>query len=409
MYDNTITGINNIPREGAAIASHVMIPNKDCWGKCKGKRFGECRKPYLRTAIHEIGHAMMLYHPDNPYENYIMQKSVQIAENANRTVPPQQFPDNIQWSFSPRDTRLLCHLPDVAVRPGGVSFGTPHHRLPVNARDEVVEAEGLELEVSALRDVVPIGAPVRINFSLINRSDRDQQVPGSLSMKTGHITGRVIDPLGASQDFATIVQYTLDIMPQVLKPGQSISHSITMLWGTRGPLFPTSGYYRIVIELSWYLEGVRTLVSGTDSVMVTPPKDDEHARAALRIFSTHDALMAIAIGGDHLEAGYEVIRNAISHPVLKPHYKLIEAKRVGQRYFTRQPNLEETAKMVDEKTVMSPTEVIRLTKILGNFAKETEKKVVDMMSNTLLKKAKEVGVEEEVGKRIKEIQGHLDY
>jgi len=184
MYGNTITGLNDIPREGVAIASHVMFPGKDFWGRCKGKRFGECKEPYLCTAIHEIGHAIMLYRPDNVHENYIMQRTVNIAHNACNVVPPQQFPDNIEWSFSTQDIRLLCHLPDIAVRPGGVSFGTPHHRLPVNARDEVVEADGLGLKVSTLNEVVPIGAPVRVNFSLINSSDQDKQVSGNLSMKT---------------------------------------------------------------------------------------------------------------------------------------------------------------------------------------------------------------------------------
>jgi hypothetical protein len=404
MYDNTVKGINDIPREGGAIASHVLFPDEDCWGKCKGKHFGECQEPYIRTAIHEIGHAMMLYHPDNPYENYIMQKTVHIAHNA---VPPKKFPENIEWSFSPRDIRLLCHLPDIAVRPGGVSFGTPHDRLPVNARDEVVEADGLELKVEALCDVVPIGAPVRVNFTLINRSQEKKLVPGSLRMKSGHVSGKVVDPLGAAQDFATILHYTIrktsDVMPQELPPGESISHSATLLWGTEGPLFPTSGYYRIILELNWHLEGVRIRIAGSAGVMVTPPKDDEHARAALKIFSTPDTILALAVGGDHIEAGNEVIRMAINHPVLKPHYDLVEAKRVGQRFFKRKPNLKETFEMVDEGTVMSPAEVLRFTKILRDFAGETEKEVVEKMSMLLLSKAKGTTVEDMVGNIIKEI------
>jgi hypothetical protein len=348
---------------------------------------------------------MMLYHPDNPYENYIMQKTVQIAHNARA---PQEFPDNIEWSFSPRDVHLLCHLPDIAIRPGGVCFGTPHDRLPVNARDEVIEADGLELIVSPLHEIVPIGALVRVNFSLTNRSDQVKLVPGSLRMKSGNVSGRVIDPLGTGQEFATIIRYTRrnssDVMARELPPGESISHSATLLWGTEGPLFPTSGFYRIILELNWYLEGVRIRISGSAGVMVTPPKDDEHARAALRIFSNPDVLLALAIGGDHIEVGNEVIRNAINHPVLKPHYELMEAKRVGQRFFKRKPSLKETMVMVDESTVMSPTEVIRMAKILRDFAKETEKEVVKKMKKLLVIKAKGTTVEEEVKKILKEVQ-----
>ncbi|MCX6583874.1 MAG: hypothetical protein NT166_27170 [Candidatus Aminicenantes bacterium] len=394
MYDNTISGIDNIPREGAAIASHVIFTGDDCWGKCKNARFGQILNPYFRTAIHEIGHALMLYHPDNPYENYIMQKTIQIAHNA---AAPVQFPDNIEWSFSPRDIRLLGHLPDIAIRPGGVSFGTPYDRLPVNARDGMIEADDLELKVSPLHDVVPFGAPVRVNFSLINRSQKETKiVPGKLSMKTGQISGRVIDPLGTTRDFATIMRHTGEIMPKELEAGKSISHSVTLLWGTQGPLFLTSGYYRIVIELNWHIEGVMVRVSGSTSIMVTPPKDDEQSRAALKIFSTPEAFLALSIGGDHLEEGFDAIHAAAAHPVLMHHYKLFEAKRSGQRFFKRKPDLKQTAEMIDEHTVMAPAEVIRLAKVLRNFVRETEKEVVEKMASILMSKAKEVGVEDKV-------------
>ncbi len=222
-----------------------------------------------------------------------------------------------------------------------------------------------------------------------------------------NVSGRVVDPLGAAQEFDTILRYTShntdDVMPRELPPGESISHSATLLWGTEGPLFPTSGFYRIVLELNWHLEGVRIRISGSTGVMVTPPKDDEHAKAALKIFSNPETLLALAVGGDHLETGNEVIRTAISNRVLKSHYDLVEAKRVGQRFIKRKPNLKETAGIVNKDTVMSPTEVIRLTKILGNFAKETEKEVVEKMSKLLLNKAKGTTVEEKVQEVINDL------
>jgi hypothetical protein len=199
----------------------------------------------------------------------------------------------------------------------------------------------------------------------------------------------------------------MDIMPQMLAPGKCNSHSVTLLWGSEGPLFPTSGYYRIILELNWHLEGVRIRIAGSTSIMVTSPKNDEHARAALKVLSTPDTLMSLAIGGDHLEVGNEVIRAAISHPVLRPHYSLIEAKRLGQRYFGRKPDLKEAAEIVDEETIMSPAEVKRLTKILRNFAKETEKEVVEKMSKVLLDKAKGTTVEDKVEPMIKEIQKQI--
>lgn len=370
MYDNTVNGLDDIPREGAAVAFGETFTDDTFWGKYKGQPFGAVSGPYTRTAIHEIGHAMMLYHPDNSYENYIMQKTVHIARNA---VPPQEFPHNIQWAFSPRDTHLLCHLPDIAIRPGGVSFGTPHYRLPVNVRDEIIEAEGLELEATPQLEVVPFGAPVRVNFSLINRSDGDKEVPGSLSMKTGHISGRVIDPSGAAQYFATIIHYTRDFRLQKLEAGKRLNHSVTLLWGTQGPLFPTSGFYRVILEVRWDQEGVEVRATGGTGIMVRDPIDDAQACAVLKIFSNPNSLLALAVGGDHIKKKYKAFDGALNHDELKPHYALVEAKRTGQFFKHRPPDLEAAVKIVKADTVMSRAEILRLAKILIYFQEKNKK------------------------------------
>ena len=63
--------------------------------------------------------------------------------------------------------------------------------------------------------------------------------------------------------------------------------------------------------------------------MVTPPVDDAHAEAALKVLTTPDALLTLALGGDHLDEGIEAIQAALDNPVLRPHFAYIEAKRVG--------------------------------------------------------------------------------
>ena len=47
MYDNSGTDSNNVPREGAAISSHWIVPNSDPWGLIKGMRFGTVAGPCL--------------------------------------------------------------------------------------------------------------------------------------------------------------------------------------------------------------------------------------------------------------------------------------------------------------------------------------------------------------------------
>jgi hypothetical protein len=247
--------------------------------------------------------------------------------------------------------------------------------LPVNVRDEVIEAEGLELKVTPLLEVVPFGAPVRVNFSLKNNSQEPQIVPGSLSMKTGHVSGRVIDPSGAAHDFSTIIRYTRDFRLKELAAGTQMNHSVTLLWGTQGPLFPASGFYRIIIELRWDYEGVEVRATGSTSIMVRSPEDDEQAAAALKIFSSPNSLLALAVGGDHIKKKYEAFDEALKHKNLIPHYALVEAKRLGQFHKHRPPNLEDTAKIVKKETVMSRAEILRLAKIILYFEENSKKEL----------------------------------
>ena len=70
MYDNGGTDSNRVPREGAGIATHWVIPNTATWGLVRGQRFGAAAAPYFRTAVHELGHALGLYH--NSVDNGFM-------------------------------------------------------------------------------------------------------------------------------------------------------------------------------------------------------------------------------------------------------------------------------------------------------------------------------------------------
>ena len=91
-----------------------------------------------------------------------------IRRRTSRRTPcrPQQFPDNILWSFSPDDRKRLRHLPDIWVRPGGIAFGTDYSTSPISPTDSVEDAEGLTLTVKPLMAAIPIGAPVRVEFAI---------------------------------------------------------------------------------------------------------------------------------------------------------------------------------------------------------------------------------------------------
>ena len=389
MYDAYGGDSNNIPREGAAISSHWVFPNADPWGKCKGMRFGTATAPYFRTAVHEIGHALLQYHPSSAAGNHIMQVTPRIAANA---VPPQQFPDNIEWAFLPDDQKALRHLPDIHVRPGGLPFGQAH--TPISPEDMVVEATGLELKVAALLNAVPVGAPVRANLTLSNTANEPLPVPASLSLKAGQITGQVIDQSGTVRTFSTIVRHLDETDLRMLEPGQRMSHSLTLLRGSQGALFPSSGIYRIVVSATWDVSGYPIRVSGETIVMVTPAVDEAHAEAALKILSSADTLLTLALSGDHLEEGIAAIHTALKNPVLRPHFAYIEAKRLAQRFGKRKSNLKAASELIDESTIMSPSEIKKAATLVKSEG--ADRAAGENIAKTLKHKVRELDVSDEI-------------
>ncbi|WP_159846740.1 hypothetical protein [Nocardia sp. CY41] len=359
MFDAFGGDSNNVPREGAGIASHWTIPNADPWGLTKGLRFGTAVDAYFRTAVHELGHAMGLYH--NTADTGFMNTTDVIAASA---APPQQFPQNIRWSHAPDDQKRLRHMPDLWVRPGGVAFGAAYSTAPISPDDAVLTPDGVELDVAALLDTVPIGAPVRVDLTLRNRGTTAIAAPVDLSLRAGHVSGTVTDPSGTSRRFSTLVRCMEEQRLADLRPGADVIGSLTLLRGRDGALFPAAGPHTVRVDVRWEIDGVPFQASGAATVMVTAAVDDAHAAAALRVLTTPDALVTLAIGGDHLHRGVEAIEAAIGNDVLRPHFAFIEAKRVAAPFFDRPADLGRTAELIDEETVMSAAEVDKAARLL---------------------------------------------
>lgn len=361
MYDAYGGDSNNIPREGCGISSHWMVPNTATWGLIAGMRFGSATSSYFRTAVHEIGHALGLYH--NTADNGIMNTTDTIAASA---VPPVQFPNNVLWSFAADDQKRLRHMPDVWVRPGGVPFGSAYSVAPISPTDMIQDAEGLELEVTPLLDAVPLGAPVRVTVALVNTSGVPLPVPGGLGLKSGFVRGKVVDPAGTVRTFSPLLRCVEEHELRMLEPGGRVESSMTLLRGAEGALFPSAGPFTVVVEVDWDLPGSGPVgIAGEGTVMVTPAENPAHADAALKVLSTPDALLTLVLGGDHLVDGVEAIRAGVDNPVLRPHFAVVEAKRIGERFGRREAQPQEAAKLLDENAVMSPSEVKSTAKIAG--------------------------------------------
>lgn len=346
MYDNGGTDSNNVPREGIGIASHWVIPNANPWGLVKGQRFGAATKPYFRTALHEIGHAMGLFH--NTVNNGIMNTTDVIAANAPAGTP---FPNNIVWSHATDDQKRLRHFPDVFVRPGGQPFGTSFAATPLSPDDEALPVPGLALKVLPLLDAVPLGAPVRVDIELVNESDSPLEAPAKLGLKTEFVTGNVRGPAGDDRGFAPFQHCAEDHATAVLAPGEKVRGALTLLRGGDGALFGSPGVHEISVEVSWDIGGVPVTVSGAATVMIGSPVDASHQAAAHAVLSTPDVHLVLALGGDHLPAGIAAIERALADKTLRPHFAFCEARRVGSRFMKRAANPKAAAHLLADAVV----------------------------------------------------------
>ena len=364
MYDANATDSNNVPREGVGIGNDWIVPNDPEWGSEQGKKFANSKPLFFRTAVHELGHAMGLFH--DTADNGFMNTTDVIAASGTATNP---FPNNIKWQYATQGLRGLRHYPDPYVRPGGVEFGRQSFSDPavadVNA-DQLFDK--LDLKVTPLQSEVPLGAPVRLSIELVNSGDSSAIVPADISLKSEYVRGEVKKADGGIRTFKPLI-HCVDDTPGIkeLNPGESIHSSLTLLRGGQGALFHSSGLFDVGVTLRWPLgEGVFATQSGHTTVFVLPPENAVQAKAAHAILTTPDTQLVLVMGQarkGHLKEGVDAIKAATDDNVLGEHYAAVEARRLLQ--LGDEERVQRALKLIEGKVVIcSDPEKAKLQRLL---------------------------------------------
>ena len=254
MFDD-----DTVPREGAAgFADATLGGDSVILPSARNRPLDEVPAAFLRTLVHEAGHAFNLFHPKHdthapPIGTQIMNQTGDVIGFATTT---NQYPNNASFLFSSHDRDSLIHSPDPQVRPGWKNFGWGHGSLsaglpaPVDASGLVAadDADGLDLVLN-LPGQIFVGEYVTASVRLTNTGDASRDVTTRLNLAEGDLRLLRVDPNGAVDQVRDIVVACGPRPMMTLAPGGSVEAQLQVYFTSAGFTFATPGRHQVLAEL----------------------------------------------------------------------------------------------------------------------------------------------------------------
>lgn len=225
----------------------------------RNKKLGDVPVAFLRTLVHEAGHAFNLYHPKSdvhsvPIGTTIMNQTGDVMGFSTEASP---YPHNITFAFDDHNRTSLIHSPDPQVAPGGKRFGWGHGSLsngiaePVDAagflRDEIPAGE-LTLELRIQENIFR-GQFVTAQFIVTNRSPEPRSITAAVNLSQGDLRLILKPPTEELQDVRDVIIACGDRPRVMLEPGEFITGSAQIFYTNVGFTFRQTGRYFVSADL----------------------------------------------------------------------------------------------------------------------------------------------------------------
>ena len=285
MFDQT-----DPHREGAVgFADPQLGSSSILEPSAQNQPLGNVPAAFLRTLIHEAGHAFNLFHPKHdvhsvPTGTTIMNQTGDVMGFATTT---DRYPGNATFAFNDHNATSLVHSPDPQVAPGWKKFGWGHGSassgLPVPTDvaglTAAAEAHDLHLELT-VPELAVRGEVVIAEVTVTNVGESPRWVTSRLNLAEDDLSIHVEHPDGTSRVARDIVLACS--MPRLveLEPNGSISASFQLFFTNEGFTFDQPGLHRLTAELDVGDGSQQVVRSRPMRIEVQLPVDDAPRRLA---------------------------------------------------------------------------------------------------------------------------------
>lgn len=297
---------------------------------------GGSRRALVRPTMEALGWALGVRPEIDPFAP---QSPRGMGEPRRATLPPRPgMPCPWPRTLGASAGHELRHAPEIVLRtPGALR---PHGQLQVRhllgfpprttgALDEVT------LTLAPIEDNVPLGAPVRVQWTLRNLGDLAVQLPACLEFSSGHLSGEVrgIFPAGRSRGFRPWMLVGTDVAPRLLPPGEATTGQVVLLRGPAGVLFPRPGRWEIQLVMEWR-RGIRLVrFEACAPVTIRRPASAADDRLARRLLAEPELQPALELPGRRWTAAQRCLAAVARQPgALRDAYAAVGAWR-GQDFF----------------------------------------------------------------------------